>query len=55
MYHAMNEIFRVSTESDNIKFKIKVSFLEIYNESIRDLISPSSEIIELREDPVKGV
>ena len=29
--------------------------MEIYNETIRDLITPSSEVIELREDPVKGV
>lgn len=34
---------------------IKVSFLEIYNETIRDLIIPSKETLELREDPILGV
>jgi hypothetical protein len=32
-----------------------VSFLEIYNEQIRDLIMVSTDVLELREDPVKGV
>jgi kinesin family protein 18/19 len=32
-----------------------VSFLEIYNEAIRDLIMVSSDLLDLREDPVKGV
>lgn len=58
MYHTMNHIFQLSAEkeaSGSGKFKIGVSFLEIYNETIRDLISPSSDVIELREDPVRGV
>ena len=33
---------------------IRISFLEIYNETIRDLLVPTSEILDLREDPVKG-
>ncbi len=36
-------------------YNIRVSFLEIYNEQIRDLIMASSDILDLREDPVKGV
>ena len=36
-------------------YKIRVSFLEIYNEMIRDLIVVSSEDLDLREDPIKGV
>jgi len=36
-------------------YNIRVSFLEIYNEQIRDLIMVSSEVLDLREDPVKGV
>jgi kinesin family member 18/19 len=57
MYHTMNEIFQLSAAKEaagSSKFKIGVSFLEIYNETIRDLISPSSDVIELREDP-RGV
>jgi len=29
--------------------------LEIYNEMIRDLIVTSSEVLDLREDPEKGI
>ena len=54
----MTEIFNLieAKLADGTKsFNVKVSFLEIYNETIRDLICPKSENIELREDPVKGV
>lgn len=38
------------------KHKIKVSFLEIYNESIRDLLSPEGgENLMVVEDSVRGV
>lgn len=37
------------------EFNIRVSFLEIYNEQIRDLIMVTSDVLDLREDPVKGV
>lgn len=37
------------------KYNIRVSFLEIYNEQIRDLIMVGSEVLDLREDPLKGV
>ncbi|CAD7923220.1 unnamed protein product [Amoebophrya sp. A25] len=34
---------------------VKCSFIEVYNENIRDLLIPSSsEQLELREDPVRG-
>ncbi|KAF4654434.1 Kinesin [Perkinsus olseni] len=36
--------------------QIKCSFLEVYNENIRDLLaSSSSDYLDLREDPVKGM
>lgn len=36
-------------------YKAKLSYLEIYNEMIRDLLNPSDANIEIREDPTKGV
>lgn len=43
-------------------YEIKVSFLEIYNENIRDLFesnsdpeAPEQTFLDLREDPEKGV
>jgi hypothetical protein len=37
------------------QYNIRVTFLEIYNETIRDLIMVSSDVLDLREDPIKGV
>jgi len=36
------------------EFNIVVSYVEIYNETIRDLLVSSSGYLELRDDPVKG-
>lgn len=35
-------------------YKVTVSFLEVYNENIRDLLSTTVEYLDLREDPIKG-
>jgi kinesin family protein 18/19 len=37
------------------EFKVSVGFLEIYNENIRDLLNPSHDCLDIREDPTKGV
>ena len=34
---------------------MSVSFLEVYNENIRDLLNDSEEFLDLREDPIKGI
>ncbi|SBT31209.1 kinesin-8, putative [Plasmodium ovale wallikeri] len=36
-------------------YKVKCSFVEIYNENICDLLNPSNDYLDLREDPIKGV
>ncbi len=36
-------------------YSVRVSFLEIYNEMIKDLIVQSSDVLDLREDPDKGI
>eukprot|EP00743_Colponemidia_sp_Colp-15_P005744 GILK01006174.1.p1 GENE.GILK01006174.1~~GILK01006174.1.p1 ORF type:complete len:1244 (-),score=306.03 GILK01006174.1:383-4114(-) len=45
----------ISTGSDLNEYKVKLSYLEVYNEQIRDLLTPSSDDLELREDPLKGM
>jgi kinesin family protein 18/19 len=37
-----------------VQYKVIVSFLEVYNENIRDLLSDVEEYLDLREDPIKG-
>ena len=49
LFHRMKD-FKVDR-----KYTIKVSFLEIYNEQIRDIIMVGSDVLDLREDPLKGV
>ena len=34
---------------------IKISYMEVYNESLRDLLVSNSELIDIREDPEKGI
>jgi hypothetical protein len=38
----------------SVQYKVTVSFLEVYNENIRDLLSDVEEYLDLREDPIKG-
>ncbi|KAL0025519.1 hypothetical protein WJX77_008758 [Trebouxia sp. C0004] len=50
---------RISEEEDNggrdqVQYSVKCSFLEIYNETITDLLKPSSGNLNLREDMKRG-
>ena len=56
MFQTLKELFtKIKDYRIDRNYNIRVSFLEIYNEQIRDLIMVSSEVLDLREDPVKGV
>lgn len=39
---------------DQLRFSVKCSFLEIYNENVTDLLRPSSGNLSLREDMKRG-
>uniref|UniRef100_A0A8C7FJ82 Kinesin-like protein n=1 Tax=Oncorhynchus kisutch TaxID=8019 RepID=A0A8C7FJ82_ONCKI len=47
----LNDLFKAIEEtSDDMQYNISMSYLEIYNEMIRDLLNPSSGFLDLRED-----
>ncbi|XP_030433510.1 kinesin-like protein KIF19 isoform X1 [Gopherus evgoodei] len=47
----LNDLFKaIEATSDNMDYTVSMSYLEIYNEVIRDLLNPSSGFLDLRED-----
>ncbi|KAM4665120.1 kinesin-like protein KIF19 [Discoglossus pictus] len=51
----LNDLFKAIEEtSDDMEYEVLMSYLEIYNEMIRDLLNPSLGYLDLREDS-KGV
>nr|XP_034987485.1 kinesin-like protein KIF19 [Zootoca vivipara] len=47
----LNDLFRaIEATSGDMDYSVCMSYLEIYNEVIRDLLNPSSGFLELRED-----
>ncbi|XP_029801618.1 kinesin-like protein KIF19 [Suricata suricatta] len=47
---ALSDLFRAIETRGSANCSVSVSYLEIYNEVIRDLLNPSSGCLELRED-----
>ncbi|OZJ05788.1 hypothetical protein BZG36_01276 [Bifiguratus adelaidae] len=52
---AINDVFKYIAESKSLEFLLRVSYLEIYNETLRDLLSPEAEDLQIREDKKRGV
>ncbi|XP_024940818.1 kinesin-like protein KIF19 isoform X2 [Cephus cinctus] len=51
MVRALNDIFLAAGElPENVEFTVTMSYMEIYNENIRDLLNPSTGYLELRDD-----
>jgi len=49
---------RISSSKKNVAFLVTVSYLEIYNEELRDLLRPSSspqKLLRIREHPDAGI
>ncbi|OXB72689.1 UNVERIFIED_CONTAM: hypothetical protein H355_005463 [Colinus virginianus] len=56
MVRTLNDLFnKVEEQSVNSEYTIRCSFLEIYNETVRDLLETRSEHCEVREDPSRGM
>ncbi|XP_012546553.1 kinesin-like protein KIF19 isoform X2 [Bombyx mori] len=55
MTRALNHLFTSIAESeDPNSFEVKMSYLEIYNENIRDLLNPTAGPLELRDEGGSG-
>lgn len=56
MAKGLNDLFvEMEKTREEMKYKVSMSYLEIYNEMIRDLLNPTSGILDLREDAKGGV
>ena len=56
MLLTFQEIFDcIERLSNERQYKVKLSYLEIYNEEVRDLFSSNSEHLDIREDSIKGI
>ena len=51
----LRELFNKIKSYPEREYTVKLWYLEIYNENIRDLLVNNSENLELREDPNKGL
>lgn len=53
---SFEHIFEAIDSNENMKYLVHASYLEIYNEEIRDLLgADSKKKLELKEHPDKGV
>ncbi|GAX19565.1 centromeric protein E [Fistulifera solaris] len=55
VHMAAADIFQNIANQPNRVFLVRASFLEIYNEDVRDLLSSDNKTIPIREDPRRGV
>ena len=51
----LDHLFKMASKDSDIDTIISLSFLEIYNENVRDLLSSKSTNLNVVEDPVKGM
>ena len=53
--NAFEHIFGfIQSEGTSKRFLVRCSFVEIYNEEVRDLLNKNDKALEVREDPKKG-
>lgn len=52
----LEQVFdRISSTPGNIEYTVKVSYMEIYMERIRDLLAPVNDNLPIHEDKARGV
>ncbi|EGR29003.1 kinesin-like protein kif19, putative [Ichthyophthirius multifiliis] len=51
----IQDMFQFIRKDIENEYHISITYVEIYNETIRDLLIPHSSYLELRDDPIKGI
>ena len=53
----LKDLFQTILENQDMRIQLKMSYVEIYNEIIRDLLLANSKdtYLDLRDDPEKGI
>ena len=52
---SVQQIFQHINGNSQSKYEISVSYIEIYNESVNDLIDPQNKNLEVRESITNGI
>lgn len=52
---SFDQIFDTISNNKEMKYNVYLSFIQIYLETIQDLLEPTNENIRIREDPEQGV
>ncbi|KAI8341784.1 P-loop containing nucleoside triphosphate hydrolase protein [Chlamydoabsidia padenii] len=52
---AVDEVFSYIKTTMNNEFLLRVSYLEIYNETIRDLLAPENDNLKIHENKQRGI
>jgi kinesin family protein 18/19 len=56
MMNSIDELFiTIENYTAERDYKIKISYVEVYNENIKDLLTDRNDYLELREDNLKGI
>ena len=54
MPRAISDLFKIAKQSDDLSWSFKVTYVEIYNERIKDLLNPGQADLDVRECPKRG-
>ena len=54
MPQAVSELFDAAAKDDEHDWRFGVTYVEIYNERVKDLLNPEAAELEVREDARKG-